>query len=157
MADVHFLRQVGRGVVDDHCLYLLGGTGLRRVGLIQRCGKIVIAKMNVDKTGAGNVDFIGDAVQGEVGDDFSGEVTGFAFQLFGGSKSPIGLKITKLRSRADRDIGGQLGGNTSGCHCQSDVVDQCVANIHVCSACVRTEDFSGSGGDCNRLLLQPLT
>ena len=65
VADVHFLREIRRGVVDDHRLRLRDGRQQRRCR-VRSIGKQRIAQVDVDESRAGDLDAVRDVARRRV-------------------------------------------------------------------------------------------
>ena len=106
VADVHRLRDVGRGVVDHDRLRPGGGRDAEP-GVGQQggggVGDPLRAQRQVDETGAADRGRLADVVDVEVADDLGGDVAGRPAELLGQRKGGVGLEVAERR-RADQRV-----------------------------------------------------
>ena len=114
VANVHFLGQVGRGVIDYHALDFAYRAGIQ-LRVIQRalqlCGQPGAVLKEVDKAGAGDV-YAGDGLMGgQGGNQFVSQVAWFHLRRFGQHHRQVAGKIAvRLVARGlHLNIGGDVG------------------------------------------------
>ena len=119
VADVHLLGEVGRGVIHHHGLGNLCHPGVdgeagREIGGLP--GEEGIAQMDVDESRTGDVDLVGQIVNGEIGDDALGQLPGRHFHRLGGGHGAIGLVVAQALPGIQGDVRAAVGGYAGGVH-----------------------------------------
>ena len=127
VADVHFLGQVGRGVIDNHLLARAlrfdaqRGAGQRGADLAGQKDRV---EVDVDKAGAGNFDFAGDAGQVQLGNYLLGQRARVGFFGLGGGHDAVGLIVAKLGARGGLQDGRGVRAASGGQGGRNALVEQ---------------------------------
>ncbi len=131
--DVHFLREVRAGVVhhdgvgvlrDGHAEAFVGQGGS------QPPAEPVVFEGDVDESGPGDLDGLGDIVQVGVFNDRRRQFARVGFHLLRGGHAPVDLVVAKLRPRGGFDQGRGVLGSASPGEGAGDASLEFVAEVH---------------------------
>ncbi len=119
VADVHFLGEVGRRVIDHHGLWTLGAAlWLRDVEPLSRDGRgqKFWRQMNVDETRPGDFHLVGDAGQIEVIDNGLRQLARRLFHGLGACHRTVRLVVSESFAACRSDAGAKIFRNARPDH-----------------------------------------